>query len=106
MIPYVAGEDGKGIRFDADFDITGVTKITIDVERPDESKFTSDVVTIGIVDVKTEYGIFKAYQYSIYVTKAGDFPEHLNGRYYVKLTYDFGSVRSLKTQSFLMEVAP
>ena len=105
MTPYVAGEYGKGIRFNAKFDLTGVTKITISVERSDGTIFTSEDVTIGIVDIKSVYGVFKAYQYSIYVSQLNDFPENITGRFYVKLTYDFGNVRSLKTQQFLMEIS-
>ena len=79
---------GTTFRFDANFDMSGFTGLTLTFTKPDETQLVRDEtqgVALGLIDVSTNLGEFLANQYVTYTFLSGEV--NVAGEWVVYLTY-------------------
>lgn len=87
------GEYGIAVAMGLNYNITGYTALGITLIRPDLTSLdrSTAFVTVGAVDLATEFGTFAAGQYAIYLIQPGDLT--IPGQYIIRLTYTDASKR-------------
>jgi len=98
------GEYGVLFRFDANYDMSAWTALTLTFTKPDESFLikTNPAVSLGATTVPTSLGTFLANQYVQYTFVAGDIDQA--GDWEVFLTYESGPSVKLISTPFLFKV--
>lgn len=79
------GEYGIALNFNANYNLSSATTLSLSVVRPDNSAFVAQP-TRGTVDlVTTDVGTYLANQYATYIFQSGDLS--VAGTYFVRMVY-------------------
>lgn len=100
-----AGEFGLVVNFDAQYDMSSFSALTLLFTRPDGTVFTvtAPQVTLGTVPITTPLGAFAANQYAQYKIADGDLT--LPGMYSARLSYA-DSTKRLYSSPVRFQVLP